>query len=84
MGGKRKSDHFLPQRLYVRSGSYYYVDFHGKWHNLGRVYAKAMAGYVQLTDKNAPCRTISDLIDRYLQEVAPTKAQETYKGNLKQ
>lgn len=84
MGRKRISDSHLPQRMYLRSGSYYFVDHLGKWHNLGRVYSKAMAEYVKFTDPDTPCRTISDLIDRYLKEVAPTKAESTYKGNLKQ
>ena len=84
MGRKRKTDQHLAQRLYLRSGSYYFVDYKGKWNNLGRSYSVALAGYTQLTDSDKPCRTISDLIDRYLKEVAPAKAPTTYEDNIKQ
>ena len=71
--------------MYLRSGSYYFVDVSGKWHNLGRKYVEAMAAYAKLTDSGQkPILTISDLLDRYLREVAPEKAESTYKGNLKQ
>jgi integrase len=84
MGRKRKTDNHLPQRMYMKSGSYYLVDYANKWHNLGKVYSKAMAEYGRLTDPDRPCKTISDLLDRYLQEVAPTKAETSYKNNLRE
>jgi len=80
MGRKRKTDNHLPKRMYLKSGSYYLVDYFNKWHNLGRVYVKAMAEYGRLTDPYKPCRTIGDLLDRYLLEVAPTKINYGIRG----
>ena len=82
MGRQRKTDKHLPKRMYLRSGGYYFVDYLNKWHNLGRIYSKAMAEYGQLTDPDKPCKTISELLDRYLLEVAPLKAEATYKANI--
>jgi len=84
MGRQRKTDRHLPQRMYLRSGSYYFVDYNGKWINLGRVYAKAMVEYALFTDPDKPCKTIADLLERYLKEVAPLKAERTYQDNIKQ
>lgn len=85
MGRNRKSDRHLPKRMYLRSGSYYFVDVSGKWHNLGRAYVDAMLAYAKLTDtEKKPIFTVGDLLDRYLRDVALTKAQSTYQGNLKQ
>lgn len=82
MGRQRKTDKHLPKRMYLKSGSYYFVDYQNKWHNLGRVYIKAMAEYGQLTDPDKPCKTISELLDRYLLEVSPLKAEATYRANI--
>ncbi len=84
MGRKRKTDRHLPERMYLKSGSYYFVDYSNRWNNLGRNYAKAMAQYGRLSDPDKPCKTISDLLDRYLLEVAPNKAENTYKANLRE
>lgn len=37
MTGTRKRDHFLPNRVYIRHGSYHYVSPAGQWVKLGRV-----------------------------------------------
>lgn len=37
-----------------------------------------------MSDENQQCRTMGDVIDRYMREIAPTKAQSTYKDNIKQ
>lgn len=85
MGRNRKYDRHLPRRMYLRSGTYYFVDVSGKWHGLGRHYVEAMSAYAKLTDaEEKPIFTVGDLLDRYLKEVAPDKAESTYKGNLKQ
>ncbi len=72
MGRRRKSHKHLPERVYLRSGSYYFVDYSGKWHN------------GQLADYDSQVTTMAGLIDRYLREVSPTKAQSTYKDHIKQ
>lgn len=81
MGRNRKTDKHLPKNVYLRSGSYYFVDYEGKWHNLGRNFAIAMQKYGQLADVG-DCETVGDVIDRYLREIAPLKAERTYKDNL--
>ena len=83
MGRKRRKDRHLPERMYLRSGGYYFVEYgSNSWTNLGRDYVKAMAEYARIRDSNRPLSTMSDVIDRYVAEVAPLKAESTYKGNL--
>ncbi|MCZ6803860.1 MAG: hypothetical protein O7D86_07985 [Proteobacteria bacterium] len=43
-----------------------------------------MAEYGRLADPDKPCRTISELLDRYLIEVAPTKSDNSYKANIRE
>lgn len=83
MGRRRKTDKHLPERVYQRGGSYYFVDTGGKWHNLGRDYQKALIEYGHLTDTQRACHTIGDLITRYLIEESPTKAADTHKSNVR-
>ncbi len=80
MGRKRRTDKHLPERMYLKSGSYYFVDYSNKWHNLGRVYIDALSEYGRHRDPDKHCRTIGDLLDRYLLEEAPKKAETTYKS----
>jgi len=86
MGRKRKSNSHLPVRMYIdpKSKTYYFVDYNGKYHNLGRVFGQAMAEYGKLADPEGPCRTIGELLDRYLVEVAPTKSDNSYKANIRE
>jgi len=84
MGRKRKTDHHLPSRVYLRSGSYYLVDNSAKWIRLGGDYPAAMAKYAEMVGDSGCVVTVGDLIDRYLREVAPLKAQATYQGNIVQ
>lgn len=84
MGRRRKTDKYLPERVYQRSGTFYFVDADGKWINLGKDYQKALIEYGNLTEKSKYCRTIGDLITRYLQEESPTKAAATHRTNVTQ
>jgi integrase len=68
--------------MYLRSGTYYFADPGGKWHNLGRDYAAAMYGYAQITGPGGHCRTLADAVDRYMREVACKNAERTYKDKL--
>lgn len=83
MGRKRQSNRHLPERMYRKSGSYYFVDTDNHWHNLGRDYLKAVAAYAQFRGPDKPIKTVSDLLDRYLSEVSPLKAETTHKGELR-
>lgn len=83
MGRPRKHNKQLPERLYFRPPSYYFVDYvTDKWVNLGRDYVKAMAEYASRTANDQPCITVGDMIDRYLREIASLKAPRTYSDNL--
>lgn len=85
MGRRRQKDKHLPERMYLRSGTYYFAEYGtNKWINLGRDYVKAMATYAVQTAEDVPCLTMSDLMKRYLREVAPKKAERTYRDNVKQ
>ncbi len=85
MGRRRRKDKHLPERMYLRSGTYYFAEYGtNKWINLGRDYVKAMATYAVQTAEDGPCLTMSDLIKRYLHEIAPLKAERTYRDNVKQ
>lgn len=71
--------------MYLRSGTYYFVEYgSNKWANLGRDYVEALARYALLRGPQGPLMTMSDLIDRYIEEVAPTKAERTYRDNVKE
>ncbi len=83
MGRKRRKDRHLPERMYLRSGSYYFVEYGSNtWTNLGRDYVKAMAEYARIRGPKGSMQTMNDVFDRYLAEVAPLKARSTYLGNL--
>lgn len=84
MGRRRKSGGHLPPKVYQRSGSYYFVDKDGKWIKLASTYPAAMAKYAEIVSDVETIVTISDLLDRYLREVAPLKAEESYRSNLGQ
>lgn len=87
---QRKSDKHLPQRVYKRSGAYYYyvppaqVAKLGKQSiRLGKTLPEAMIAYGKLMGGQAgEITTVSELIDRYLSEVSPNKAPATYRGEL--
>lgn len=83
MGRKRRTNKHLPERMYHNKGAYYFVEYGtNKWINLGKEYIKAMAEYARLRGPTGQLTTMADVIDRYLMEVAPTKAERTYKDNL--
>jgi site-specific recombinase XerD len=52
-----------------------------KWITLGRTKQEMHAKYYELLDRPTKIYTMNDLINRYMQEVAPTKAPRTYKDN---
>lgn len=83
MARPRKNRLDLPECVYFRHGAYYFVAG-GKWRMLGRDYAKAMAAWAKLlnaSDTKGEIQTVSDLLDRYLLEVVPSKAARTQKDN---
>jgi hypothetical protein len=81
MGRRRKSDKHLPQRVYLRRGKYYFVTIEHKWLPLGDDYGLAMANWAKLVAVPKTVTRMNDLFDRYMLEIAPTKAPRTYKDN---
>ena len=91
MGRKRKTDKHLPQRVYQRRGAYYWfppkkdVEILGKTAiRLGKTLPEAMRKWAELTERMTTHNTMSDLMDRYMVEVAPKKAEKTNLGNLRE
>src|SRR5690349_2611262 len=80
----RKKDKHLPPRVYFKHGRYWYVDLNNKWHNLGAVFHEAMAAWTKLVNRPTFCHTMTQLFNRYMIEVAPKKAERTYKDNIRQ
>lgn len=81
MPKKRATNKHLPKRVYLRSGTYYYVDALGKWNNLGRNHSKAMALHATFDRADGAIHTLRDLSDRYMAEISPLKAESTYRSD---
>lgn len=84
MGRRRKIRKELPERVYFKHGAYYFVTPEGKWVRLDSDFRKAVARWAEIVEKPSSLRSMGDVIDRYMLEVAPLKAPKTYKDNLKQ
>jgi integrase len=73
MGRRRKHDKHLPQRVYLKNGTYWFRPREGKPVHLGRELADAIARYGSLIGSAWSGRTIGDAIDRYRSQVLPLK-----------
>lgn len=83
MGRKRKSRLDLPERVYFHHGAYFFVGVDKKWKKLGNDYSKAMAEWAaHIQSPVAGTHTVEDLLNRYILEVVPAKAERTQKDNL--
>ncbi|MGA8709215.1 MAG: tyrosine-type recombinase/integrase [Steroidobacteraceae bacterium] len=85
VGRKRKIDKHLPRRVYLRRGTYFFVDAQGTWRNLGRDLPSMYREMAKLTEVTASLRTMADLFDRYVREVLPglaSRTQSDYLGYL--
>ena len=72
-------------RFYFKHGSYYFVDYKNKWHNLGKHQPTAIRRYTELVE-GAARTTLNDVFDRFEREVIPKKAaltQRDYRSGLK-
>lgn len=83
---RRSSSHDLPSRVYRKNGGIYFVDHRSKWHRLGSDWdSSAKALWVKLS---APGHTLkgsmSELIERYIEEVAPKKALRSFQENVRE
>jgi integrase len=81
----------LPQRVYRRRNAFYWfppkevAEALGKTAiKLGKTFPEAMAKYAEFVESPVRVTTMNDLFDRYMIEVAPKKAPQTYRGNLRE
>lgn len=85
MGRRRKDDsQGLPQRVYLRHGSFYYVHLSGKWENLGRDLATAKRKAEHYADPTGTYGTMTWWLQQFLldfeQQVrAKLKSERTLK-----
>lgn len=84
MARKRTSRHDLPERVYYHHNAYYYVSVSKKWIRLGTDYVQAMASWAALLSADGNIATVGELLDRYIREVIPLKAERTQQDNLKE
>lgn len=90
MGKRRKSNFNLPPRMYLKHSAYYYVSRENKWIRLSNDKAKAFAKWAEIegetpresNQEKPKTGTVAALIEKYMIEVAPKKAESTYKGNI--
>ncbi|MBB1396872.1 tyrosine-type recombinase/integrase [Pseudoalteromonas sp. SG44-8] len=85
MGRKRSPENEnLPRGMIFnkKAQTYYLRGKDQKDIRLGKSINEAFRNYYAYAEINFECRTISDLIDRYLKEISPTKAETTHKSNL--
>lgn len=72
MPRKRKNDRHLPDRMYLRFGTYYYANPKtGKWDNLGRDQVAAFVAYSKLTGPVTAVKTLHEVFVRYKREITP-------------
>lgn len=84
MGRRRRTRKDLPERVYFKNGAFYFVDANNKWHRLGKTFADAMIKYAELnTAPHLAPTTLGRVMDRYVQEILPTKAPRTQQNYLK-
>ncbi len=81
MGRKRKDDsQGLPARVYMRSGTFYYVHPTGKWENLGRELGSARKKAEHYSDPTGTYGTMAWFLDQFIADCE----QRVRAGNLKQ
>lgn len=81
MGRKRRDRKDLPERVYFKHNAYYFVSKDGAWRRLGTDYTKAITKYGELNSSGVGF-SMSSIMDRYMREIAPTKAPRTFNNYL--
>jgi integrase len=86
VGRRRKHDRHLPERVYLKHGSYYYASpVTGKWERLGKTLADMYRAYAKFVEPPVRVTTMGHVFDRYLQEALPalaTRTQRDYVGYI--
>lgn len=76
MGRNRTSDKGLPRRVYLRSGTYYFVrPSDGKWLRLGKTEPEMLRALASIRETGE--NGLTEIFDRYEREVLPKKAPKT-------
>ena len=82
---KRTTNKHLPPNVHLKSGTYYYVYYtenKRKWHKIGKSLSEAMDNWAKLVEPAAKnIVTMGQLFDRYMIEIAPQKAKDSYVTN---
>lgn len=83
MGRNRKHRKDLPERMVFNHGAYYFITKGGKWEWLGKDIREALRRYGDFISTPVAGR-MKAIMDRYMVEVAPTKAPRTLKNNARE
>ncbi|MBF0133859.1 MAG: tyrosine-type recombinase/integrase [Magnetococcales bacterium] len=86
MGRRRKINHDLPERVYRKHGGVYFVDHRNKWHRLGLEWdSAAKEKWVKLSTPGQTIKgSMAEVMERYMEEIAPKKASKSFEDNQKQ
>lgn len=84
MGRRRIRDKHLPQRVYLRHGTYWFARRDGAWHKLGRSYEAALRELAAVLGDTSPANTVAELLERYRREELALKAPKTRRERAQQ
>ncbi|KPK51122.1 MAG: hypothetical protein AMS22_11385, partial [Thiotrichales bacterium SG8_50] len=84
MGRRRKSRKDLPERVYSKHGSYFFVDRKNKWHNLGKDFHQALIRYAEINSSAYVVTRLGHVMDRFIKEELPKLAIRTRKDRFRE
>lgn len=84
MGRRRKTRRDLPERVYEKHGSYFFVDRNNKWHNLGKDFHQALIRYAEVNSAAYVVSRMGHVMDRFVKEEFPKLAVRTRKDRIKE
>jgi integrase len=82
MPRKRITNKHLPERIYHKGQSYYFVNRENKWLNLGSILPQAILKWSLINERSVAFTKMSVVIDRYLLDVSPTKSKSSYRNDI--
>jgi len=85
VGRRRTKNKDLPQRVYLKHGRYWFIDYQAKWHDLGTDKAEMYRNLARFVDRAKPLHTMRDVFDRFILEKIPLLAPRTqsdYRGYI--
>ena len=80
MGRKRKNNKDLPERVYKKHGSYYFVTPENKWINLGKTKPEMYKALADLEIRPSGGYTITNLWEDFRQDHMPSLSPATIRG----